>query len=156
MAYSSPTDLYGFYPKSLTAGLDGAEVVLRIATADAFIDGYVAQRYMTPLAGTPETTPPLIRRISTILAGANFILARAQNTPAWITDEIAWAREALGLIADGTLMLVDPTGVRVPQRTDIGIAHSTTETYTPTFGVAPSILESVDPDRAQDEDDSRS
>lgn len=154
MPYSNPTDVMNAYPKATTSGFTILELESRIADGDAFIDAALARRYMVPVAGTPETAPPLIRSLSKIMAMMD-VFERSQNTPAWITRRIEWAQETLLALRDGQLQLVDTGGNRIIQRTDIGVVQSSTSGYTPTFGVAPALSETVDPDRANDEEDAR-
>lgn len=151
MAYSSPDDLRRAYPKVLTTGLTADELAATIALADAYIDGLLGARYVVPFAATPTATPPLIRALSWSLA-LGFVYDRSQHTPDWVGRVLARADQLLTQLATGALVVVDPTGAVIPARTDIGVPHSTVEGYVPVFGTVPSLAETFDPDRRDDED----
>jgi hypothetical protein len=156
MAYSSPADLYRAYPKVHTVGLTAEELEVFIERADSLINGYLAIRYVIPFALTPALTPPLIRTLSTDLAMMD-VVDRWPNTPDWIIRRIERAQEILKMIAEGSMAVVTPGGVLVDTRTDVGVIRSNTDDagYLPTFGVQPSLDESVDPNRAADESSDR-
>lgn len=154
MAYSSPDDIVQAYPKTFTTAFTTENLRTLIADADAMIDARLSQRYAVPFAGTPQTTPPIIRSLSRVLAVAD-VFDRSQTAADWVIRRIERAYATLDAIAAGDLLVVDTAGNRVPLRGDIGVPHSTTEGYIPTFGVGPTINETVDPFRALDEDNAR-
>mgnify|MGYP001562870916 CR=1 FL=1 len=152
MSYSSVADMYRAYPKIHTVGLTSEELIVFIERADSLIDGYLAQRYTVPFAATPALTPPLIRTISTDLAMMD-IVDRWPNTPDWIIRRIERSQEILKMIAEGAMVVVGVDGTLTDVRIDIGVIRTNVDDagYVPTFGVEPSLSETVDPQRAQQE-----
>ena len=153
MAYSTPENVADTYPRTFTAGFTPEQLRLLINDADAYINARLAGRYNVPFAGAPNA-PPLIATLSRILAVAD-VLDRSQTAADWVIRRLERAYMTLDQLATGDLVLVDAAGNRIPIRTDIGTPHSTTEGFVPTFGVAPTISETVDPVRADLEDAAR-
>lgn len=153
MPYSQPHDLIKKYNKVLSTELVPDEVARKIDFADAIIDSALAYRYIVPFAQAPGS-PPIINYVSSTIA-LRELLDRGPETVDWVVREGERAWEILQKLANGEMAVVGVGGTVVPQNPDIGTIRSSTADYTPTFGVAPSISEGVDPDRAEDESTAR-
>lgn len=154
MAYSSPDDVRKVYPKVFTVGLTPEELDLGPrALADALIDGKLAQRYAVPFA-SGASTPPLIKMLSLMLTVA-FAYDRAANTPDWVTRLAQRADDMLKDLASGALGVIDTGGNLIPARPDTNMPASSVSGYVPTFGVVPSMSETADPNRSDDEEAAR-
>jgi phage gp36-like protein len=149
MAYAAPADIVASWPKVHTAGLDHDELRTMIARADALIDAYCGQRYGVPFATDPASTPALVKMLSVDLAMLD-VFNRMERMPDWIRDRITRAYELLQKISEG-LIVVPGVG----ENLDAGVIRSTTSGYQPIFGAVPSLGETFDPDRADDEGDAR-
>lgn len=141
MPYAEPEDLPKIWHKVLTTNLTPDEVTTFIDHADNLINAALARRYAVPFTGDPNAAPPLIRQLSATLAFIE-VIDRSPGTPEWLLRKIERAQELLKMLADGELTL--PGIVEVSAFNGV---RSSTEDYVPTFGVASSITERVDPDR---------
>ena len=145
MAYNTLEAWVAMFPRIHTSGRPSDELRLELETAHDFINAYLTRRYAVPF-GTP---PPIVKRLE--LWGATAMLFdRAQDTPPWVTG--LWDKfiATLKALAEGEIGLPG-----IAEREDTGGVESSTSTYTPTFGIAPSRAEIVDPDRAESEADDR-
>lgn len=149
MAYSTSQDVLASWPKVYTTGFTTGELEGMIARGDAVIDAYIGRRYVCPVV----PTPPLLKTLSQDLCMLD-VFDRTQGTPDFIIRRLERDMEILQGLADGTLALVGADGSLVAER-DTGGVLSSTSGYVPTFGVAPSLTEDVDPNRADDEEDAR-
>jgi phage gp36-like protein len=155
MAYSSPTQLYRFFPKVSTLNLTMEEWKPVIAYADAVIDSYLAHRYATPFSGDPDSTPPIINQLSMQLTLGQ-LMNRFPTRPEWLAEMIESAHEILAKIADGTMAVVGADGAVTPAKEAArNILRTSTQDYTPVFGRVPSLGERWDPNMVDDEDDAR-
>jgi len=155
MPYSSQKDIFSRYNKVATVNLTAEEWGTFITDADAMIDAALAERYATPIGnGTPEGTPPILRYLSSWYA-LMLILDRMPNTPEWIVRAIERAERILEALRAGEMTIVGVTGGVIAELTDRDVIRVSTSGYVPTFGVAPSLSETVDPARATDEEDAR-
>ena len=150
MPYSEPEDLPKIWHKVLTTTLVPDEIVTFILHADNLINAALARRYTVPFATDPNAAPPLIRQLSSTLALLE-VVDRSPSTPEWVLRKIERAEKLLEMLASGELTLVGLDGAVITERTDIGGIQVSTEDYVPTFGVATSLDEQVDPQRAEDE-----
>jgi len=140
-SYNTVDEWLRAYTKIHTSGKQTEELLAELETAYDFINAYLARRYAVPFASPPG----IVKRLE--LWGATALLFdRAQDTPPWVTG--LWERfiSTLQALANGELGLPG-----VSERDDTGGVESSTSAYTPTFGVAPSRSEMVDPDRADSE-----
>ena len=149
MPYAAPQDVLDAWPKTFTAGFTNDELRVFLVRADAIIDGYLARIYTVPFATDPASTPELIQLLSVDLCMLD-VIHRMPNTPEWVRDRITRAYDILKMLRDGDMVVPGAT-----ETSDSGIVRSTTSQYTPTFGAQPSLSEQVDPDRADDEANSR-
>lgn len=149
MAYSKVDDVRFIWHRVLTTNLDVDEVASFITQADGLIDAFLSRRYTVPIAATPETTPRIVRDISATLALLD-IIDRSPGTAEWVVRKIERAQKLLEMLASGELGIPG-----VVELTTIGGIQSSTADYIPTFGVQPSLDETVDPQRAEDEADER-
>ncbi len=149
MPYSAPLDVIQRWPKTTTSNLDNDELRALIADADALIDAKIARRYQVPVTTDPANAPPLLKMLSTTLALLD-VFNRAQTVPDWIKSRLDRADAILTGLSDGSLQLVDATGVVAPFAVD-DLPTSTTDGYVPVFGGVPSITERQDPVRRNDE-----
>lgn len=155
MPYASPVDIYKRFQAASTHNLTLQEWESNIAYADACIDSALAHRYSVPFASDPESTPPIIRQISIDLATEDLV-NRFPQSPDWLVARANRARDKLAALADGTMLVVGVDGSVVAGLTETrGIIRTSTSGYVPTFGVAPSLSERIDPNRVEDEDDAR-
>ena len=146
MAYTIPEEILETWPKVATAGVTGPEMRAHIDRVASRIDAALAHRYAVPFA---DPTPPIIKTLA-IEGTVVDVLHRHQNPPEWITALAEQFLDTLKMLAAGDMSVVGATG-GVLAEVDGSAPLSTTSAYTPTFGVAPSLGERVDPDRADAE-----
>lgn len=142
--YTSTTNLLHAFPRLQTTGLTASELEHPIRRAGAIVDSMLSGRYSTPFATTPDT-PAIVREVVEDLALLDLI-DRFPNAPDWIIRRAERAWEILRMLRDGTMDV--PGGEELSGSEGL---RSTTRNYVPTFGVAPSVDERVDPNRADDE-----
>ena len=152
MAYATPQEIHDRYAALYeTLGLTAPEWQPPLAFAGAIIDSYLASRYTVPFATDPANTPAIIKQLAITLAVAD-IADRFPGLPDWIARAREWAMSILEKLSAGDMEVVGTTGTLVPTIVDqASTIRSSTGGYVPTFGVAPSLSERVDPNRALDE-----
>lgn len=155
MPYTSYQDILKRFPEMITSGRTPEDIeTALVADGDAVIDARLGRRYVVPFASEPEATPPIIRRIATSLATMDLI-DKFPNTPDWIIRRIQRDVDLLDRLASGDDVIVGVTGTVVAERADVSTIRVSTSQWTPTFGVAPSLNETIDPDRQDAEDAAR-
>lgn len=150
MSYSGPLDVLARWPRIHTANLSHDELRVLIADGDAYINARLATRYAMPIAFNPDTTPPIIKRLSATFALLD-VFDRSQNTPEWIRNRFERESAILDMLATGEMVIVTDDGGLIPQESTIDVPNSTTKDYVPVFGGVPSLTERYDPERANDE-----
>lgn len=155
MAYSTVDQVLTAFPPALTAvGVGSFDVSTTqvssyyIYTADGLIDGYLANRYVTPV----DPAPPLLTKLSCDLVIYDMFRDRNLKVPDFMEDRYNKAIETLKMLADGKIKL--PGGVEVT--TGDNFAYSTGQGYHPIFSpVLDELEQSADQDFVQAERDDR-
>ena len=146
--YIEYTDLVGRY--SQIAKLGGAEAVGSsfIQYAEAEVDARLGVAFTVPFS-SGEYAPTTVKDLA-----IDFALLKAT-----FGKDKAWDRlnkmlnERVEMIVAGTIAMILPDGTRLEQSGNA--IWSSTESYTPIFGMGDPMDFEVDPDRIGDENDAR-
>lgn len=126
MSYSTQADLeaaidqqtlIGLTDDEMTGAVNATRLLRAISDADGLIDGYLRGRYSVPL----QTVPPLVRRLSVVLAIQGLFDRRAHvmgGIPEWVKDRMKIAMDELKALRKGELDL----GVEPPPAKSAAIA----------------------------------
>lgn len=138
------------YPEMQKAGgateLDSAFIV----PAELFIESYLSRAYEIPFLTTNQTA------IDLTLDRAYYVYMRHRDSKRAkeIKEDLS---DILKSILDGTVEMVTTSSVIVGRKEELnGVLWSSTQDYTPVFGMGDIIDFEVDPDQVTDEEDARS
>ena len=155
MAYSTVDQVLTAFPPALSAvGAGSFDVTTAqvssyyIYAADGLIDGYISNRYETPV--TP--VPALLTKLSCDLVVYDMFRDKNLRVPDFMQDRYDQTIDTLKMIADGKIQLAGATEVE----TGDNYAFSTNRGYHPTFSpVLDELEQSVDRDLVEAERDER-
>lgn len=155
MAYSSVDQVLAAFPPALSAvGVGSFDVSTTqvssyyIYAADGLIDGYISNRYETPV----DPVPALLTKLSCDLVIYDLFRDKNLRVPDFMQDRYDGAIETLKMIADGKIKLPGATDVD----TGDNFAFSTTKGYHPVFStVLDDVDQAVDHDLVEAERDAR-
>lgn len=155
MAYSTVDQVLTAFPPALSAvGVGSFDVSTTqvssyyIYTADGLIDGYISNRYATPV----DPAPALLTKLSCDLVIYDMFRDKNLKVPDFMQDRYDGAIETLKMIAEGKIKLPGATEVE----TGDNFAFSTTKGYHPVFSpVLDDIDQAVDHDLVESERNAR-
>ena len=142
--------------------LDDLTIVssLQIATfaqdAEAEIDGWLAQRYTTPVTGSP----PLLRTAATklsigLILSQNVFTQERINSSEWPEAFVTNAKRIMKGLVDGKMILVSSAGAVIDSRNDLTEVWSNTMNYHSTKSELDPTREFVDEDKTEALEDER-
>jgi len=154
--YTEAEDLRKLYREIDSAKLNDNDLEFYIRFAEAEIDGVLANRYTLPFSETPQLVRDMSAELSLIKVLDRYFTGQAQDENDWRNTRKEELDRLLAGVNSGTISLVSSAGTVIQPADGLVYVTSTTEDYTPTFGVGDVINEEVDPDRIEDEQNERS
>lgn len=129
------------------SAVTSAQIALHLAQAEAYVWGYTAKRYVTPI--TP--TPPMLESICLDLAVYGVlvkqaILANSLEESPW-PDRYKEAMDMLKEIGSGAMPLTSSSGELISQNGGNYTSGFSSPKYDPTFTELPSEYAYPDPDK---------
>ena len=90
--------------------------------ATSLIDSYIGKKYVLPLSPVPEIIVLIERKLAAGYLMLDEYGVEAEGTSKDGDAKIKWAEEQLQLIVDGSVQLIDTTGVPITAANKVGLS----------------------------------
>lgn len=153
MSYSTVDRLLTVYPRMSASNATSATVYSFITKAYNHINAFIADAVPT-IPVTP--TCPVLMDLEDDLAYAMYLRRNVRESKdLGIQDMWKDVNDRLENIRNGTIILLDSTGVEISTTRRNDVPWSSLSGYSPTFGMGDMTDAEVDPDRITDEEDAK-